>query len=131
SFSAPGGDAIFNGAIDNATGVAGVLEIGEAFAAQDPRPKRSVILLLVTLEESGLLGSRYYAEHPLFPLEKTAAVINLDAMSVIGLSRNVVVVGYGNSSLDDYLKEAVAPQERVVEPEPTPQNGYYFRSDHF
>jgi len=131
SFSAPGGDAIFNGAIDNATGVAGVLEIGEAFAAQDPKPKRSVVLLLVTLEESGLLGSRYYAEHPLFPLEKTAAVINLDAMSVIGPSRNVVVVGYGNSTLDDYLKEAVAPQQRVVEPEPTPQNGYYFRSDHF
>jgi Zn-dependent M28 family amino/carboxypeptidase len=131
TFSAPGGDAIFNGAVDNATGVAGVLEIGEAFAAQNPKPKRSVILLLVTLEESGLLGSRYYAEHPLFPLEKTAAVINLDAMSVIGPSKDVVVVGYGNSVLDDYLAEAVAPQQRTVEPEPTPENGYYFRSDHF
>lgn len=131
TFSAPSGDAIFNGAVDNATGVAGVLEIGEAFAAQDPKPKRSVILLLVTLEESGLLGSKYYAEHPLFPLEKTAAVINLDAMSVIGPSKDVVVVGYGNSVLDDYLTDAVKPQNRRVEPEPTPENGYYFRSDHF
>lgn len=131
TFSAPGGDAIFNGAVDNATGVAGVLEIGAAFAAQDPKPKRSIILLLVTLEESGLLGSKYYAEHPLFPLEKTAAVINLDAMSVIGPSKDVVVVGYGNSVLDDYLADAVKPQNRRVEPEPTPENGFYFRSDHF
>src|SRR5690606_3939937 len=100
SFSAPGGDGIYNGAIDNATGVAGVLEIGEAFANAETRPKRSVILLLVTLEESGLLGSRYYTEHPLFPLHKTAAVINLDAMSVIGPTRDMTVVGFGNSSLD-------------------------------
>jgi Zn-dependent M28 family amino/carboxypeptidase len=131
SFSAPGGDGIFNGAVDNASGVAGVLEIGEAFAHQDPAPERSVILLFVTLEESGLLGSRYYAEHPLFPLERTAAVVNLDAMSLIGPSRDMTVVGYGNSVLDDYLTEALAPQQREARAEPTPENGFYFRSDHF
>lgn len=131
SFSAPGGDGIYNGAIDNATGVAGVLEIGEAFANAETRPKRSVILLLVTLEESGLLGSRYYTEHPLFPLHKTAAVINLDAMSVIGPTRDMTVVGFGNSSLDDLLIEALQPQQREARPEPTPENGFYFRSDHF
>ncbi|MFB9067474.1 M28 family metallopeptidase [Pseudofulvimonas gallinarii] len=129
SFSAPGGDGIYNGAIDNATGVAGVLEIGEAFAASPP--KRSVILLLVTLEESGLLGSRYYTEHPLFPLHKTAAVINLDAMSVIGPARDMTVVGFGNSSLDDLLVEALKPSQREARAEPTPENGFYFRSDHF
>jgi Zn-dependent M28 family amino/carboxypeptidase len=131
SFSAPGGDGIYNGAIDNATGVAGVLEIGEAFANAATRPKRSVILLLVTLEESGLLGSRYYTEHPLFPLHKTAAVINLDAMSVIGPSRDMTVVGFGNSSLDDLLIEALTPHQREAKAEPTPENGFYFRSDHF
>jgi Zn-dependent M28 family amino/carboxypeptidase len=131
SFSAPGGDGIFNGAVDNASGVAGVLEIGEAFANQEPGPERSVILLLVTLEESGLLGSRYYAEHPLFPLERTAAAINLDAMSLIGPSHDMTVVGYGNSQLDDYLTDALAPQQREARPEPTPENGFYFRSDHF
>ena len=130
SFAAPGGDGIFNGAVDNATGVAGVLEIGEAFARGE-RPKRSVILLLVTLEESGLLGSRYYTEHPLFPLHRTAAVINLDAMSVMGPAKDMTVVGYGNSDLDDLLIEALAPQNREARPEPTPENGFYFRSDHF
>ncbi len=131
SFSAPGGDGIFNGAIDNASGVAGVLEIGAAFAAQRPAPKRSVVLLFVTLEESGLLGSRYYAENPVFPLAQTAAAINLDAMSVIGPSRDIVVVGYGNSNLDDHLRTTATAQGRVVVPEPTPENGFYFRSDHF
>ncbi len=131
SFSAPGGDGIFNGAIDNATGVAGVLEIGELFASEGHRPKRSVVLLLVTLEESGLLGSRYYAEHPLFPLEKTAAALNIDAMNMVGPTRDVVIVGYGNSNLDEYLAEAIKPQDRITVPEPTPENGFYFRSDHF
>ena len=133
SFSSPGGDGdgIYNGAVDNASGVAGVLEIGGAFAAMQQRPKRSVILLLVTLEESGLLGSRYYTENPVFPLERTAAAINLDAMSVIGPSRDMTVVGYGNSSLDDTLRESLVPQQREPRPEPTPENGFYFRSDHF
>lgn len=131
SFSAPGGDGIFNGAIDNATGVAGVLEIGELFASEGHRPKRSVVLLLVTLEESGLLGSRYYAEHPLFPLEKTAAAINIDAMNMVGPTRDMVIVGYGNSSLDGHLADALKTQDRVTVPEPTPENGFYFRSDHF
>ncbi len=131
SFSAPGGDGIYNGAIDNATGVAGVLEIGELFASLDTPPERSIVLLLVTLEESGLLGSRYYTENPVLPLAQTAAVVNIDAMSMIGPSNDIVVVGYGNSTLDDYLKAAAQTQQREVVPEPTPENGFYFRSDHF
>src|SRR5690606_14716698 len=92
---------------------------------------RSAILLLVTLEESGLLGSRCYTEHPLFPLHRTTAVSNLDAMRVMGPAKDMTVVGYGNSDLDDVLIEALAPQNREARPEPTPENGFYFRSDHF
>jgi Zn-dependent M28 family amino/carboxypeptidase len=129
-FGRPGSEGIFNGAIDNATGVAGLLEIAEALAA-GPKPRRSIVFAALTLEESGLLGSRWYAENPVFPLEKTAAVINMDALTVIGPTRDVVVVGYGNSELEDYLKEAAATQNRVVVPEEFPERGYYYRSDHF
>jgi Zn-dependent M28 family amino/carboxypeptidase len=129
-FGRPGSEGIFNGAIDNATGVSGLLEIAEALAA-GPRPRRSIVFAAVTLEESGLLGSRWYAEHPPFPLEKTAAVINMDALTVLGPSRDVVVIGFGNSELEDYLKEAAATQNRIVVPEEFPERGYYYRSDHF
>ncbi|MDW8478665.1 MAG: M28 family metallopeptidase [Xanthomonadales bacterium] len=129
-FGRPGSEGIFNGAIDNATGVAGLLEIAEAFAA-GPRPRRSVVFAAVTLEESGLLGSRWYAENPPFPLERTAAVINMDALTVIGPTRDVVVVGHGNSELEDDLREAAAEQNRIVVPEEFPERGYYYRSDHF
>ncbi len=122
-------DGIFNGAIDNATGVAAMLELAEAFAA-DP-PKRSLMFLAVTLEESGLLGSRYYTENPLLPLNKTVATINMDAIQVIGRTRDVVVIGYGKSSLDEVLRDKAAAQGRVIIPEPTPENGFYYRSDHF
>lgn len=130
--AAPAGeDHIYNGAVDNATGVAGILEIAEAFAKQDPAPERSVVFLAVTLEESGLLGSKYYVAHPTFPLAKTVAVINLDAMPVIGRAKDMTVVGHGSSELEDLLKDVAAGQGRSLTPEATPQDGFYFRSDHF
>jgi len=123
------GDTIYNGAIDNATGVAGIIEIAEQFKASPP--KRSVVFLAVTLEESGLLGSKYYVAQPAFPLEKTVAVINLDAMSVAGRARDVVVTGLGNSELEDILKTLADAQQRTLVQESNPAGGFYFRSDHF
>ncbi len=125
------GDNIYNGAVDNATGVAGILEVAEAFAHQDPKPKRSVVFLAVTLEESGLLGSKYYVAHPTFPLDRIAGVINLDAMSVAGKARDVTVTGYGASQLEDILKPLAEMQGRTLHAESSPQSGFYFRSDHF
>jgi Zn-dependent M28 family amino/carboxypeptidase len=125
------GDRIFNGAVDNATGVAGVLEIAEQFVVQQPAPERSIVFLFVTLEESGLLGSKYYAAHPAVPLEDTVAVINLDAMSVIGPTKELVVIGLGNSTLDDIARGLADAQGRTLVEESEPQNGYFFRSDHF
>jgi Zn-dependent M28 family amino/carboxypeptidase len=122
-------DGIYNGAIDNGTGVAALLEMGRAMV-QKP-PKRSVLMLAVTLEESGLLGSRYYAENPIFPLAKTVANLNMDALPLLGPSKEVVVVGFGSSELEDILKPLVLKQQRELVPEPTPENGFYFRSDHF
>ena len=128
--AAAGPDAIYNGAVDNATGVAGILEIAEAFA-RGPRPQRSVTFLAVTLEESGLLGSKYYVAKPVIALRDTVGVINLDAMSVLGRARDMIVVGDGSSELEDILKPILATQGRVMVAEPTPEAGYYFRSDHF
>jgi Zn-dependent M28 family amino/carboxypeptidase len=125
------GDAIYNGAVDNATGVAGILEIAEAFAHQEQAPERSVVFAAVTLEESGLLGSKYYVAHPTFPLEKIAGVVNLDAMSVAGRSHDLVITGKGNSELEDMLKIYADQQGRVLNPEGNTAAGYYFRSDHF
>ena len=125
------GDTIYNGAVDNATGIAGILEIAEAFVHQNPKPERSIMLLAVTLEESGLLGSKYYVANPTVPLDKTVAVINLDAMSVAGPSRDFTVVGMGNSELEDLLKTQADAQQRVLREESSPQSGFYFRSDHF
>ncbi|GAB3358802.1 M28 family metallopeptidase [Lysobacter tyrosinilyticus] len=129
--AAVGEDTIYNGAIDNATGVAGILEIAEAFAQQQPRPQRSLVFLSVTLEESSLLGSRYYVAHPVVPLDKTVAVINLDAMPVIGAAHDMTVVGYGSSQLEDILKSVAQQQGRTLHAEATPEDGFYFRSDHF
>jgi Zn-dependent M28 family amino/carboxypeptidase len=123
------GDNIYNGAIDNATGVAGIMEIAGRFAKQPP--KRSVLFLAVTLEESGLLGSKYYVAHPAVPLDKTVAAINIDAMSTYGPSKDIVVTGLGNSELDDVLKAIADKQGRVLHEEATPESGFYFRSDHF
>ncbi len=125
------GDNIYNGAIDNATGVAGVLEIAEQFTVQSPKPERSVVFLLVTLEESGLLGSAYYAAHPVIPLAKTVAVVNIDAMPVVGPTKDFVVVGLGNSELDDVLRPIAAKQGRTLVEESAPEKGQFFRSDHF
>ena len=105
------------------------IEIAEQFKAAPP--KRSVVFLAVTLEESGLLGSKYYVAQPAFPLEKTVAVINLDAMSVAGRARDVVVTGKGNSELEDILKTYADKQQRTLVEEGNPAGGYYFRSDHF
>jgi len=129
--AAAGDDSIYNGAIDNATGIAGILEIAGAFVAQEPAPERSVLFLAVTLEESGLLGSKYYVAHPSVPLDQTVAVINLDAMPVIGPTADLTVVGLGNSELEDVLKQVADEQDRVLRAEATPESGFYFRSDHF
>ena len=129
--SDPAVDTIYNGAIDNATGVAGILGIAQAFAAQTTPPDRSVLFLAVTLEESGLLGSKYYVAHPTIPLQKTVAVINIDAMSVAGPSRDMTVVGHGSSELEDILARYTDGQGRVLNAEATPESGFYFRSDHF
>ena len=125
------GDTIYNGAVDNATGVAGILEIADAFVHQQPPPERSLVFLAPTLEESGLLGSRYYVAHPVVPLDKTVAVINLDAMPVIGKAHDMTVVGFGSSQLEDLLRSATQQQGRTLHAEATPEDGFYFRSDHF
>ena len=125
------GDAIYNGAVDNATGVAGILEIAEAFRHSPTPPKRSILFLAVTLEESGLLGSKYYVAHPVVPLAQTVAVINLDALQPIGRARDLTVVGKGGSQLEDLLKTATDRQKRRLVEESHPAAGYYFRSDHF
>jgi Zn-dependent M28 family amino/carboxypeptidase len=125
------GDNIYNGAIDNGTGTAALIMLAQAFARAKPAPERSVIFVAVTAEEAGLLGSAHYADHPLYPLERTAAIINMDALYAGGPTRDVAVIGYGSSGLEDYLREAAEKQDRVVKPEPTPERGYFYRSDHF
>jgi Zn-dependent M28 family amino/carboxypeptidase len=126
---APGEDVISNGAVDNATGVAAILEIAEKMKADPPMP-RSVTFIAVTLEESGLLGSAFYADHPTIPLGKIVAGINIDAMQPIGKVKDVTVIGYGASELEDILKGALKTQGRVVVPDHEPEKGYFYRSDH-
>ena len=125
------GDTIFNGALDNATGTAGLLTIAKAYSEMRQRPERSIVFLAVTLEESGLLGSAYYVANPVYPLNRTVAAFNMDAITWGGPTKDVTVVGYGASELEDYLVRAARRQDRVVMPEPTPENGFFFRSDHF
>ena len=125
------GDRIYNGALDNATGVGGLIELARAFARLPSRPRRSLLFLSVTAEEQGLLGSDYYARHPIYPLAKTLAVVNMDALNIYGRTRDLAVVGLGNSDLDDYAREAAAAQGRVLSPDPAPEKGGFFRSDHF
>jgi len=126
-----GGDAIFNGAEDNGTGIAGLLAIADAFRRAKTPPERSVVFLSVTAEEAGLIGSAQYVEDPPFPLASTAGVINMDAMHFGGPRRDIRVVGYGYSELQDYLVDAAKAAGRVVKPEPTPEKGFFFRSDQF
>ncbi len=125
------GDAIYNGAVDNATGVAQVLAIAKAFAALPERPRRSVLFAIVTGEESGLLGSAYYAAHPTFAPDKIVADVNFDAGNVFGRTHDVALVGKGRSSLDAVAEAAAALQGRVVVEEAFPDRGAYYRSDHF
>jgi Zn-dependent M28 family amino/carboxypeptidase len=125
------GDRIFNGAADNATGTAALIEIGRAFASTRPRPKRSVMFVAVTLEESGLLGSEYFAENPPVPVARMYGGLNMDNLAPIGPARDVVVIGLGASELDEYLRRAAAKQGRQLTREPTPEKGLYYRSDHF
>jgi Zn-dependent M28 family amino/carboxypeptidase len=125
------GDCIMNGAVDNATGTAGLLAIAKAFMTAKQKPKRTIVFLAVTLEESGLLGSAYYVDNPLFPLAQTVAAFNMDAIYFGGPTRDVTVVNLGASELEDYLAEAAKAQGRVLKPEPTPEKGTFFRSDHF
>jgi Zn-dependent M28 family amino/carboxypeptidase len=125
-------DATYNGAVDNASGTAGLLALAEAMAKLDPAPKRSSLFLVVTAEEQGLLGSEYYAKFPLHPIEKTLANINVDAnLPLWGRTRDVIVIGLGASDLDDYLRDAAAEQGRVLVPDAEPEKGFYYRSDHF
>ncbi len=125
------GDKIYNGAADNASGVATVLEIARAFTQVKPAPRRSILFLLVTAEEQGLLGSQYYSVTPIYPLEKTLANINLDSMNQWGRTSDLVLVGLGASELDDYVKAAAAEQNRTIKPDAEPEKGFYYRSDHF
>ena len=124
-------DPIFNGAFDNATGTAGLIELARAFGALPERPARSVLFLAVTAEEQGLLGSAYYAANPVYPTASTVATINIDGMNVDGPMNDITVVGMGASELDDYLEEAAARAGRTLRPDPEPEKGFYYRSDHF
>ncbi len=123
------GDQIFNGAIDNATGTAGLLALAQAY--QTAKPERSVVFISVTAEESGLLGSRYYGENPIYPLNKTVAAINMDALGSIGPVKDITVIGYGFNQMQDYLAKYADLQDRYLVPDQNAEKGYYFRSDHF
>jgi len=125
------GDGIYNGAFDNATGVAGLLELAQAYASLDERPARSILFLAVTAEEKGLLGSAYYAANPVYPRNKTVAAINMDGLNTDGPMNDITVIGYGASELDDYLETAATAQGRVIRADPEPEKGFYYRSDHF
>lgn len=125
------GDQIFNGAVDNASGIAALMELAEAFQTLEPGPERTVVFLATTAEEQGLLGSDYYATHPVYPLEKTAGAINIDALNIHGPMNDFVIVGYGNSEMDDYAVRAAVLQDREVLPNPDPAAGSFYRSDHF
>ena len=125
------GDRIYNGAVDNATGAAGILTIAKAYRDMLPGASRSVLFLAVTAEESGLLGSEFYAEHPLVPIEKTAAVINIDALNPLGRARDLEVVGFGASDLEDLLAEAAKSRSRILVPDLKPEAGRFYRSDQF
>lgn len=122
---------IYNGAHDNATGTAGLIHIAKAFKLLDKAPKRSVTIIGVTAEEQGRLGSRYFANHPTIPLNKIVGLVNMDSLDITGLKTDVTVVGYGKSTLENYLAKAAKRQGRILTPELTPERGYYYRSDHF
>jgi Zn-dependent M28 family amino/carboxypeptidase len=125
------GDQIFNGAFDNATGTAGLLQIANAFARRGSPPARSVVFLAVTAEEQGLLGSAHYAANPIYPTRNTVAVVNMDGINVDGPMNDITVVGHGNSELDMVLEAEADKVGRVLRPDPEPEKGFFYRSDHF
>ena len=124
------GDSIYNGAVDNGTGIGAVLELARVFAAGS-RTQRSLVFAFWTAEEKGLLGSEYYASSPVYPLETTVAGFNIDALAATGRARDVLVVGSGQTDIEDRLKDVLAVSTRVITPDPNPEAGYFFRSDHF
>lgn len=121
---------VYSGALDNASGVAIVLELAKCLVNTSPPPKRSILFFFTTLEESGLLGAQYYVRHPVVPIEKTVAIINMDVMNVWGKTREIVSIAIGHSSLDQMLGKFAEQQGRKVVPDPEPEKGYFFRSDH-
>ncbi len=125
------GDSIYNGALDNATGTAGLLELARAFKSLKTKPERTVVFLAVTAEEQQLLGSEYYARHAVYPADKTVANINLECLSWNEVTRDRIVVGRGQSELEDYLQEELRRTGGYISDETHPEAGYYFRSDHF
>jgi Zn-dependent M28 family amino/carboxypeptidase len=125
------GDRIYNGALDNASGTAALIEMARAFTKVQPAPKRSVLFVSVTGEEQGLLGSEYYATNPIYPLARTLAVINMDSMNIYGRTKDMTVVGLGNTDLDDYTAAAARELGREIKGDPAPERGGYYRSDHF
>jgi Zn-dependent M28 family amino/carboxypeptidase len=125
------GDSIYNGALDNASGTAGLLELARAFKSMKTKPERTIILLSVTAEEQGLLGSAYYAQNPVYPAAKTVANINMDGMNRFTRTKDMTIIGVGQSDLEDYLTEAVKKDSGYISPDSHPEAGYYYRSDHF
>ncbi len=125
------GDQIFNGAIDNASGVSAVITLADAFPKADPPPKRSILFMATTAEEAGLLGAKWYAEHPLYPLQKTLADINIDTLNVWGKARDIEDTSYGFSDLDDMLAADAKRQGRPMIPNPRPEKGSIYRADNF
>ncbi len=125
------GDQIYNGAMDNASGSSALIEIAKAYAALKTPPRRSILFLSVTAEEKGLVGAKFYATHPLYPLTKTVANINMDGLNQWGKTSDYTVIGLGNSTLDDVLTDVLKADNRTVRPDPEPEKGFYYRSDHF
>ena len=125
------GDKIYHGALDNASGVGALLEMAKAYKQLPVPPRRSILFLAVTAEEQGLLGSQYYSQHPLYPLADTALDINMDVMNPLGRTRDIVMIGRGNSTLDEVVDAAAREQGRIVKPDAEPEKGFYYRSDHF
>ena len=125
------GDQIFNGALDNATGTAALIELAKAFTQARPAPKRTILFLAVTAEEKGLAGAKFYAENPLYPLDQTLADINMDGVNQWGRTTDITVIGYGNSTLDDVLRDLATPLGRTLAPDAEPEKGFFYRSDHF
>ena len=125
------GDQIFNGAADNASGSAGLIEMARAYTKLYPRPKRSILFLSVTAEEQGLLGTRYYAENPLYPLNHTLVDINMDVLNMWGPTKDMVVIGLGKSNIDDIFTDVLKSHDRTVTGDAEPEKGFFYRSDHF